>query len=86
MQNVRGESMSLFGSLGFAVLGLLSLAIGVVLSAITQGALVHATVAHFEGRRSSFGESVTAGLRMVLPLFLMALMRASPSRSASSFS
>lgn len=38
------------------------------ISAIVQGALTRATVSETEGRRASFGESLSVGLRFFLPL------------------
>jgi hypothetical protein len=46
----------------------------ILLSMITQGALVRATVAHSQGRKASFAESAMAGLTVVVPLFLLALL------------
>ncbi|WP_052215600.1 hypothetical protein [Sphingomonas sp. ERG5] len=57
-----------------AILTMGSAIIGLVLSMIVQGALVRATMAHSEGRRASFGESVVAGLRVVLPLIGLSLI------------
>ena len=51
-----------------------SVLIGVMLAMIVQGALVRATVAFAEGRRASFGESLTAGLRLAFPLVLLAII------------
>lgn len=55
-------------------LGLASAIIGLVLAMIVQGALVRATVAHAEGRRAGFGESVAAGMRVALPLIGLAIV------------
>ena len=43
-------------------------------SMLTQGALVRATIAHSEGREASFSESALAGLRVVLPLFVLGIL------------
>ena len=43
-------------------------------SMLTQGALVRATIAHSEGRNASFSESAMAGLRVVLPLFVLGIL------------
>lgn len=51
-----------------------SLVVSVVLAVVTQGALVRATVAHSEGRKSSFAESAMAGLRVAFPLVLLAIV------------
>lgn len=48
----------------------------ILLSMITQGALVRATVAYSQGRKAGFAESAMAGLAVVLPLFLLALLSA----------
>lgn len=69
---------------GFAALGttatiaaaLFSVGLFVLLSMITQGALVRATVAHSEGRKASLAESAMAGLAVVIPLFLLGLLSA----------
>jgi hypothetical protein len=50
------------------------LVIGIALAMIVQGALVRATVAHSEGREASFGESALAGLRVIVPLFIVGLL------------
>ena len=56
------------------------LAVTVLLSifftVLTQGALVRATAAHSEGRKASFVESAMAGLRVVLPLFMLGVLLA----------
>ena len=46
----------------------------VAFAMLTQGALVRATAAHSEGREASFGESAMAGLRVIVPLFLLGLL------------
>ncbi len=56
------------------IISLGSMIIGLILSMIVQGALVRATVAHSQGRRASFGESVVAGLRVAFPLIGLALI------------
>jgi hypothetical protein len=56
------------GPWGTAAAGLLILAFTMAVAAITHGALVEATVAYSDGRRSSFGEAATAGLVVFLPL------------------
>jgi len=48
----------------------------ILLSMITQGALVRATVAFSEGRKASLAESATAGLSVAVPLFLLGLLSA----------
>lgn len=64
------------GTWGLVGFGLLSVVIAIVLYAITQGALVRATVAHSQGRESSFAESITAGMGVILPLVLAAIVSA----------
>lgn len=54
--------------------GLLSLLAMMVFAMLTQGAIVRATVAYGEGRRATFGESVMAGMSVIVPLFLLALV------------
>lgn len=48
--------------------------IAFALSMLVQGALVRATVAHAEGERAGFGQSVTAGLSVALPLFVLSIL------------
>jgi MFS family permease len=72
------------GIRGFASLGMtatiavsiFSVVVFILLAMITQGALVRTTVAHSQGRKASFAESAMAGLTVVLPLFLLALLSA----------
>lgn len=47
-----------------------------ILSTITQGALVRATVAHSEGRRAGFAECAMTGLRVFLPLIGLGIVLA----------
>jgi hypothetical protein len=51
-------------------------ALSIVFWTITQGALVRATIAHSEGRRAGFAESIASGLVVALPLFLLGLLSA----------
>lgn len=51
-----------------------AIALWLVLSALTQGALVRATVGHSEGREASFGESVMAGLVSFVPLIALTII------------
>jgi len=51
-----------------------TLLLTMVFGTITQGALVRATIAYSEGRRASFGESVMAGLVVVLPLIALGIL------------
>jgi hypothetical protein len=48
--------------------------ISMVIAALVQGALTRATVTASEGRRATFGESLSAGLRVVLPLIGLSLL------------
>lgn len=48
----------------------------VLLSMITQGALVRATVAHDEGRKASLADCAMAGLRAAFPLLLLGILSA----------
>ncbi|MES1971760.1 MAG: hypothetical protein V4472_04820 [Pseudomonadota bacterium] len=57
----------------FSVLAVTAL-LGIAFSMLTQGALVRATVAHSEGRDASFGEAAAAGLRVILPLFVLGIL------------
>ncbi|MGY4396797.1 hypothetical protein ACVWZA_001982 [Sphingomonas sp. UYAg733] len=50
------------------------LVLGIAFAMIVQGALVRATVAHSEGREASFAESALAGLRVIVPLFILGLL------------
>jgi uncharacterized membrane protein len=68
-----------FASLGTAAtigVAIFTVVAFILLSMITQGALVRATVAYSQGRKASFAESAMAGLAVVLPLFLLALLSA----------
>lgn len=68
-------SLAQAGTAGGAVLVIAGAALlGLVFALITQGALVRATVAHSEGRRAGFGESVRAGLRVALPLLGLGIL------------
>lgn len=59
---------------GFTLAGVAALLASVTFSMMTQGALVRITVAHAEGRRATAGEALWAGLRVVLPLFVLGLL------------
>lgn len=48
--------------------------LAIICGLITQGALVRATIAYSEGRKASFGESVMAGLVVVLPLIGLGIL------------
>lgn len=78
MQQIRPEMMAdaNFSLTGFYALTLLSAVIGIVISALTQAALTRATVAEAEGRRASMGESIAAGVRVLLPLIGLSILLA----------
>jgi hypothetical protein len=48
--------------------------VGMVISALVQGALTRATVSAIEGRRTSFGESLGTGFRVILPLIGLSIL------------
>jgi hypothetical protein len=48
--------------------------ISLIISALVQGALTRATVSANEGQRASFGQSLSAGLAVVLPLIGLSLL------------
>ncbi|QIG80659.1 hypothetical protein [Stakelama tenebrarum] len=50
--------------------------VAMVLQALVQGALVRVTIAHSEGEKASFGESVSDGLSVALPLIGLAILLA----------
>ncbi len=62
------------GTRDYIYIALLSGLIGFALSMMVQGALVRATVAQIEGRSASFGESVVAALRVLLPLVGLSIL------------
>lgn len=53
---------------------LVSVLISLVISAIVQAALTRATVSASEGRKATFGESLGTGLRVFLPLIVLAIV------------
>jgi hypothetical protein len=57
-----GSLTGLYVMLGISVL------ISIVIGALVQGALTRATVSASEGRKTSFGENLSTGLRVALPL------------------
>jgi hypothetical protein len=73
-RGVQPELLGRVGGWGIVAFGLAMAVIAIVISAITQGALVRATVAHSGGRESSFAESVAAGLAVIIPLFLTSIV------------
>jgi hypothetical protein len=70
------QIVTTLGGAAAIAMALFSAVIAIVLSMITQGALVRATVAFSEGRKASFGESAMAGLVVAVPLFLLSLLSA----------
>jgi hypothetical protein len=65
------------GALSFnAFIGasLLSGLISMVIAALVQGALTRAVVSANEGRRVTFGESLSTGLRVILPLIALSVL------------
>ena len=75
LQSLSNQSLGIPG-LAVIAAGLASMVIGIVFFAITQGALVRATVAHSQGRVAGFADSTMAGLRMIVPLFAAAILSA----------
>jgi len=53
---------------------LLSVVFGLIVSALVQGALTRATVAANEGRKATFGESLSAATRVLLPLIGLTIL------------
>lgn len=75
-RNMGPQAYMTFGPVAAIGIGVFSALIAILLAMITQGALVRATVAFSEGRKSSLGESAMAGLRVALPLFLLGVLSA----------
>jgi hypothetical protein len=72
--HLQGTIADRYSALGIATLSIGSGVISLILAMLVQGALVRTTVAYSEGRRASFGESVSAGLAVALPLVGLALL------------
>lgn len=53
---------------------LMSMVLGMVITALTQAVLTRAVVAQAEGRRADLGESITAGIAVLLPLIGLAIL------------
>lgn len=70
------QAVDFLGLATTIALTMFSAVIAILLSMITQGALVRATVAFDEGRKASLGESAMAGLSVALPLFLLGVLSA----------
>ncbi|MGE5722220.1 MAG: hypothetical protein ACM3YM_07135, partial [Sphingomonadales bacterium] len=76
MQSIRADVVAELGLWTTFALGVISFVIAIFFAMVTQGALVRATIAESEGRVASVGESIMAGLVVVVPLFLLALLLA----------
>lgn len=77
LQGLRvGMASDADSRLGYYAILLASMVIGVILSALVQGALVRTTLAHDEGRRATFAESASTGLQCALPLVGLAILMA----------
>ncbi|HYJ82579.1 MAG TPA: hypothetical protein VEW26_07050 [Allosphingosinicella sp.] len=76
IQVLGPEAFVALGTAAAIGLTVFSAVVAILLAMITQGALVRATVAYSEGRKASLSESAMAGLRVALPLFLLALLSA----------
>lgn len=76
MASVGVQAVEYLGLAATIAVAIFSAVTAVLLSIITQGALVRATVAFSEGRKASLGESAMAGLSVALPLFLLGLLSA----------
>jgi hypothetical protein len=48
--------------------------VGIVIAALVQGALTRAVVTANEGRRATFGESISTGIRVILPLIGLSII------------
>lgn len=67
-QSITGEDMDTFQQIGSVAISLASVAVIVLLQVLVLGSLTRATIAYANGARTSIGESVGAGLAVVLPL------------------
>jgi hypothetical protein len=70
------EPFRVLGPTATIAVAIFSLLVFILLSMITQGALVRATVAYSQGGKASLAESAMAGLTVMLPLFLLGLLSA----------
>lgn len=61
-----------------AIMGaiLVSTMMGIIIAALVQGALTRAVVTASEGRRASFAESISTGVRVILPLIGLGIVSA----------
>lgn len=71
---LRASAVGQANVLAGSVLTIGSALLSLAFYAIVQGSLVRATVDHDEGRKAGLGESMMAGLRVAIPLILMALL------------
>lgn len=71
---LRGTLTDEYSRLGYTAITLGSMIVGMILSALIQGALVRATLAHADGQRASFAESASTGLAAALPLVGLAIL------------
>jgi hypothetical protein len=55
-------------------LGIAAALIGIVGNAALQGAVIHGSVSDLSGKKATFGECLTTGLRFFLPLFCIGLI------------
>ena len=76
--NLAGQSTRLSAAAAFSE-GVMAVSFGVftltlAFSFVAQGALVRATVAHSDGHDVRFADSAVAGLRKIVPLFILAIL------------
>jgi hypothetical protein len=71
---LRGSLTDEYSRLGYSAITLGSAIVSMILSALVQGALVRATLAHAESKRASFAESASTGLAAALPLVGLAVL------------
>jgi uncharacterized membrane protein len=77
LQLARPEIIAEKGlGLGFYGLTLSSWILGMIVGALTQAALTRSTVAEAEGRRTTIGECLSAGLAVLLPLIILSILLA----------
>ncbi|MES2904480.1 MAG: YciC family protein [Pseudomonadota bacterium] len=70
----NGQNASANMSLGLAATGIVTWLAMMAVGVLVQAALTRATVAESEGRRAGFGESMMAGLPVLLPLIGLILL------------
>jgi hypothetical protein len=75
-QSIVAGELDTFEVIGSLAISFGSLLVNIVFQAIVQGSLVRAAVAHAQGERASFGESVGAGLAVMLPLVGLSVVNA----------